>query len=356
MIIDHKSGMRKALRTKPERGRDNGLDLLRIISTVAVILIHVNAQYFIPISGSPSLSDPYYVTESMLNIVTRFSVPCFVMISGAFILGYPPNKDYKKFYLKSFKKIFAPLIVIVTLLFIYDEAVALIRGGSLLAPVKGILSGQYYNLWFMSMLAGLYVFAPFIIMFREQVGRRAFFIVSVAFCLWACVSQAASTQRFPYSIGVVVAFLSYFMLGRAIYDFKGRGKGVLVCFFTAALMFAVTFYVRYRGVSYYLFDAYTNFFSPTVMIASAAIFRAFTVMDIKRDLSWLSSFTFYIYCFHTFVYSALFEFAGSILPENQLLSILAVTLATAVLSFMLAYLFKRIWEAIEKKPRPMKKA
>ena len=85
--------------------RENNYDLLRIISTFAVILIHVNAFY---ISKMTDYASNLYWIGSAINIVTRFSVPCFVMLSGAFLLSNPKNKDYKTFYKKTFSKIFLP--------------------------------------------------------------------------------------------------------------------------------------------------------------------------------------------------------------------------------------------------------
>lgn len=65
--------------------RQNSLDLLRIMATIAVIFIHVNCHYFQNNYDNPICSG-IYVLESFINIIMRFSVPAFVMISGAFNL------------------------------------------------------------------------------------------------------------------------------------------------------------------------------------------------------------------------------------------------------------------------------
>lgn len=71
--------------TSSNSNRLNNYDALRIISTVAVILIHVNWQFFWTKAATPSMS-VNYIVESSINIIARFSVPAFVMISGAFNL------------------------------------------------------------------------------------------------------------------------------------------------------------------------------------------------------------------------------------------------------------------------------
>lgn len=86
---------------KKKINRQGNYDLLRIISTIAVVLIHVNAT----VADSNNISLVGFNICSLINIITRFSVPCFVMLSGAFILNNEKNADYKHFYAKSFYKI-----------------------------------------------------------------------------------------------------------------------------------------------------------------------------------------------------------------------------------------------------------
>ena len=78
-----------------ERYRYNNYDLLRIISTIAVILIHSNFHYFCDRYSTPLLSVNYTV-ESFVNIITRFSVPVFVMLSGGFNLSNEKNENVNK--------------------------------------------------------------------------------------------------------------------------------------------------------------------------------------------------------------------------------------------------------------------
>lgn len=65
------------------KSRQSNFDLLRIISTISVVLIHVNAT----VANSNNISIVGFNICSLINIITRFSVPCFVMLSGAFILN-----------------------------------------------------------------------------------------------------------------------------------------------------------------------------------------------------------------------------------------------------------------------------
>ena len=95
-----------------QAGRQNNYDLLRIISTIAVILIHVNWRYFGSVYTMSETSFAWSM-EAIINIVTRFSVPVFMMLSGAFILQNAENGNAVFFYKKSLKKIFIPFVLAV---------------------------------------------------------------------------------------------------------------------------------------------------------------------------------------------------------------------------------------------------
>ena len=117
--------------------RNNGYDLLRILATIAVVLIHVNAMFFSKRIGENTWQTNYIV-ENIINIVTRFSVPAFMMISGAFALSNPQNADIKRFYCKSIYKIYVPLVLPVLFLMMVSVA----GGASIVSVIKLLLVGD----------------------------------------------------------------------------------------------------------------------------------------------------------------------------------------------------------------------
>ena len=71
----------KILRGGYNQNHENNYDLLRIV----VILIHVNWYRFGERYNTPD-SSLLWTIEALVNIMTRFSVPVFVMLSGAYNL------------------------------------------------------------------------------------------------------------------------------------------------------------------------------------------------------------------------------------------------------------------------------
>ncbi len=170
--------------------RQNNFDLLRILSTFAVVLIHINAV----ISSRYNLNFlADFNAPTLINTVTRFCVPCFVMISGAFILSNKNNANFKKFYSKSFYKLGIPLIIFTIVELAILSLYLLITNCNLLEPITRLVTGNVNTYWFMFMLIGLYFFAPFIIRIKEMISNKCYCIGSIFWMIFACISQGTST-------------------------------------------------------------------------------------------------------------------------------------------------------------------
>lgn len=127
--------------------RQYNYDLLRIISTIAVIFIHANWLYFKSFYENPE-SSITWILLALINIITRFSVPAFVMLSGAFILSNDKNADALGFYKKSLKKIFLPTAMVIVFLVIVQVIVNIVEYNGVIHDLKGVFKGSFYNLWY----------------------------------------------------------------------------------------------------------------------------------------------------------------------------------------------------------------
>lgn len=333
--------------------RDNGIDLLRLLSTIAVILLHVNASVMEPLSGMGTLRFDEAVNH-FINVITRFSVPTFVMVSGAFILHDERNADYKAFYCKSIYKIFLPALLAMVLF----VPISMVDGNSILSVLKAIATGAYYNLWFMHMLLGLYLLTPFIIIVKKAIPDRLYCGTAVVLLCVAVLSQAYSHYQISYSLGVVFSYLSYYLIGNVIYEkmqvYKTPGtkkKIILHPMFLIIIsvsLFVITWLFRLNsGFSYYSINPYVSFFSPTIVLASILVFIAFNNIQVKLNVFRLSSLTFYIYLFHTVCYKVLFLILYRLLPVNELVLIVICTVLTFLASLVIAYCYRWFWNLLD---------
>lgn len=329
--------------------RRHSYDLLRIISTFMVMLIHVNAYYFIPLLSQKTELSFTYVIESIFNIVTRFSVPCFIMISGAFNLQ-ESNKDYKKFYSKIGYKIVVPFLMIAISILMIVEIVTLFRFGykSCFGTLVSFLTGSFMNWWFMYMIIGLYILTPLVARFKEMISPRTFGIVTLVWLFLGFLSQSTTEYGMAYSFGNVFAYLGYYMLGSFIYDNVKTVKRVGLLWIVIIVLWGVTFWVRYLGVSKYVISAYASFFSPTIMISSICVFVFFTNLHFSHNLMKLSGCTYYMYLFHTPIYQLVLSIIGSEVIVNEVVTIIIVSIVTFFLSWFCSRGYQLLWNQMGK--------
>ena len=305
----------------------------------------MNWHYFEHHAFSPSASADY-ILENALNAITRFSVPCFVMISGAFNLQRENNSDAEKFYKKTGWKIFIPVITAMIIFLFYDEVNAIIENTSKVNPIKSIIMGGFYNLWFLYMLAGLYLLTPLLVRLKRILSKKVYRTMTLLLMIWAVGSQAVSSYRVAYTIGIVFAFLGYYLMGDVILNEIELKRRPSFYFIISLLMFGLAFVARFAGITYYLFDAYTNFFSPFIVVASICVFAGTKGIMINHDWSWLSSMTFYIYIFHTLVFSIIFKFTDRVFGNNgEVILIPIIVVVTFIISLGIAVVYDKFWKS-----------
>ena len=137
--------------------REIYFDYLRILAILCVIMIHV--------VGVNWFTTPIYSTNwKILNIydsIARFSVPIFVMISGALFLNKEKEISIKKLYSKNILRLVVTLLFWSLMYSIYANIIiAKTISLSILKLTYLDFINSHYTLWFITMLIGLYMAIP----------------------------------------------------------------------------------------------------------------------------------------------------------------------------------------------------
>lgn len=337
------------LRENKLKKRYGNYDLLRILSTFAVIMIHVNAT--IANENNVSMTDANFC--NFVNVITRFSVPSFVMLSGAFLLQNEANADYKYFYSKSFYKIGVPFIIFLLLITILAEVSSISAGSGFLNPIISLINGTIDNYWFMFMLFGLYFLVPIIIRIKKSISNKCFCIGSFVWCLFAVISQATSTYNVSYSFGVVFSFVGFFLVGNVIRENMSDRKHPCIYFFLSFLLFIIVFILRsVTKYSKFTVNAYLSWFSPLILLASILLFIGFSNINIKINLQKFSSYTYIMYLLHTKVYLLIIKVFDKLIPpfrDSTEIFVVMVTISTFVISLICAAIYNKLWKYFENK-------
>lgn len=341
-----------------EKLRENNYDLLRCVSIIAVIVIHITFGYNIFTYFGQSSS--IYI----INSLVRFAVPCFIMVSGAFMLSDERNKKYKYFYKKALKKILPPLIIFSVFYSIFKY---LTRSDMNFKVVMlELLQGKpHYHMWYMFMLIGLYVLTPLIIRLKGDIGEKNFKKFGIIFLIFAVLSKITSNHYFEWDIGSILCYSSYYIIGYIIrkgsVEKQNNCRGILFIILGIILEIISGYCIYFLTIAD--LEWATNFFeplSPTVVVGSIMIFKGFSLLNIKKDCTKISSYTFSIYLIHVAVWELskkiftkvylyfIYAFDKNVAITNMVVVIIMTIIVFSV-SLILSIIYRNAWKFLNKK-------
>ena len=190
------------------------LDLLRVVATFAVILLHVSAGDFLYLS----FSGDWYIALVYDSLV-RWSVPVFVMISGVLFLN--PNKEITyQDILK--KRVFRLLLAYVfwTLLYVLNGFIMTdFDNFSILHLLRRSIAAPCVHLWFLPMLMGVYLLIPMLRKIAQDIRLLRYaliiWIVFVFVSFFQFVEAFKLVKHFYslFRMNSIVGYSGYFLLG-----------------------------------------------------------------------------------------------------------------------------------------------
>jgi surface polysaccharide O-acyltransferase-like enzyme len=137
--------------------RDVKLDVLRVLSMLAVILIHVTAAY-----ENTNTFNSHDLNSWILGILNQslfWCVPVFFMLSGALLLD-KADEPLSVFYKKRMSKIILPTLFWSAFFLTY---LSIFKDFTLFNIVGSLFKGApFYHLWFMYAIIGVYIFTPYL--------------------------------------------------------------------------------------------------------------------------------------------------------------------------------------------------
>ena len=130
-------------------------DLLRVLATFAVVMIHVTSVILLK-NPIDNISEIYYL---FFNQLSRFAVPAFLFLSGfGLAISTPVVLSFKNFIIKRVVKLL-PLYIIYSLFYLFVTH----KDFSFLNTVKALILGKAcYHLYFVPLVLQFYLIYPFI--------------------------------------------------------------------------------------------------------------------------------------------------------------------------------------------------
>ena len=332
------------------------LDLLRIIACLAVIMCHVSADNWYTLNPS----DFRWQVLNVYDSTVCFCVPAFFMISGACFLN--PNKPlsmkalYKKYLLR---------IVIAYLFWSLAYAVKSYLTSGEVLPFSGALLyilqktiDSHYHLWFLPVLAGMYILTPLLRQITQKPDLTRYFLI--LFLIFGISLPTLQQFDIPYTgivqtvivTEIVTGYAGYFVLGYWLHsrDFSKRFRliafalgllGILACIVVSSI------YSLKENEPVAMLYSYLGL---TTFISAAAVFLFFKyhaprwhwAVRFQRFIKNLSACTFGAYLVHDFFLSALYDSGLHSIAFNTIVAVPALTLAIFIMNIAVSWLIRRI--------------
>ena len=141
-------------------------DAIRLFATVAIVLLHTAAN---GVNRLPQGSPDWWLAN-VLDTACRAGVPLFLMLSGALLLNRS-HQSAKQFYHNRLHKLALPLLLWSLFYLLWSALKAQIKQqpyGFETAAEQLLAGAPYFHLWFIFMLAGVYLLLPLLRRFWQQ--------------------------------------------------------------------------------------------------------------------------------------------------------------------------------------------
>jgi len=293
------------------------LDVARILAVASMVMLHAGSGTWMRLPVTSSGWQASNVYESMV----RWCVPLFVMISGALFLR--PDKDI------SLKRLYGKNVLRIVTAFVFwsvTYAVFTTWGPIQLSrPVSGVGAfiaecvRGHYHMWFLYMIAGLYMIVPFLKKITADKKLTEYFLL-LAFVFAIVIPSLSAIPALADSLAVVAAtkLNLHFVMGYSFYFVGGyylhqnalsrRTKVGLYLLGAAGVLFTwfITNHLSVREGA--AVTRWLEFLCPQTAMTTLAIFVLLrnTVSNIRfrdttvRRILTVSKYSFGVYLVHVF--------------------------------------------------------
>ncbi|MBE5958645.1 MAG: acyltransferase [Lachnospiraceae bacterium] len=339
-----------------QKSRQTEIDVLRFLSIIAVIYIHVCSNGMF----KGYLNSGFHDVCFSLAICC---VPAFFMISGRFFLDSDRDVSVNLLFKK---KIFHLVTVFLVWSGIYT-CYHILTGDYDNLNIFGIIS-QYitgpYHFWFLFSLIGLYILTPFLRLITQNEEILKYFIVLffvlniiesyIIYIPKAGVIVKDFVDRF--SIDMVVGYVGYYMLGYFIYYNRDRisEKTEKNLYILGISMFVLTcsfqIYVDKKGIQLPNAHFIQQYNKINVILYSVALYAFFLkrVAKVqfkertKRLFAKLTELGLGVYIVHALITDLLSRILISNNTSIKYFYLVVYILLTYLLSLILTYVIRKI--------------
>ncbi len=339
-------------------------DALRAMAIIGIVFCHASVSFVTQGIGRPD----FYIA-AFFDCFRDFSIPIFVMLSGALLINR--RDSLFDFFKKRLSRIFIPFLFWVVLYIIYSAHV--IDHGFSLSKAIDIFFGTSSTIgvafWFIWMIVIVY-FLIFIINKIIEFGctkmadfdKKFILVLTVLSVIFIALADFNFINPMSSKITYFISFIAYIIIGYFIANNDYVGSKV-----SAEMMIAATLILSVGFYFYYIFGfvvprsvlanrfVYMSYFNLLLLAMSVSIFLLFKYLSrmqfaerIEKSnfgslIVVISKYSFGIYLCH---YLILYQLKRSLVRfyayQNPLIWIPVLVILTVVISLAILYILNRL--------------
>jgi len=316
-------------RKTAEKPRILYFDVLRALAPVLVVIIHVACR----LGANTDFWGTRFRNMYGLHILCQVCIPIFVMISGALFLDPKRKFDMKK-HLRKYVLRIAILFAVWSIIYAVLEYIFAMNGATpdeRLGNFAARLFGEHYgHLWFLMMLALMYLLVPCLRKITESRALTEYFLIlGIVFCfalptlcdsfdmmrmrsvgdnVVASGALRGMSDMFSYLSGKLgLKFVIYFVLGHYLHRYTPGKKWRIVIYILGILGVVATFVQgiwRARLIGYTGSGADMQNINIGILAYGAALFIFIKQLfgraqKLPRWISFMAKHSFGVYLVHS---------------------------------------------------------
>ena len=341
------------------------IDVLRIISAFAVIIVHVTAN-----DWANAFHDSMWHIYNVYRASVNWCNPVFVMVSGVFFLDpckiLSIEKLYKKYILRIMLAIafWGLFYYLPDIVYGYVCKSGTITGQTWLFVAKKIVFGvPWHHLWYLYMIIGLYMLAPLYRIFSRFASKKDFVYLLLVFVVFGSILPMIKSvlaffhyeSSIYFSVEQAATWTGYFFAGYFFskYEISRKSKYAIYVAGLLSPIFTVLGTACFSAKNNAVTGIFCGAFSPTTVFQSFALFLlvksigrggdfASTKICAKRIVGMFGRTTFGIYLIHAFVLRLCIYVGLTSRFVNPAFAIPLVSALIFIVSFALIFLFRKL--------------
>lgn len=341
--------------------RQYHLDILRIVATVFVVLLHVSAQQWSAAATDSVAWHVYNIGDS----ITRWSVPAFAMISGALFLDPERTISIKSLYTKNVVRLAVAFVVWSLVYAIYKTSAEEFK---FRVFAERVIKGNGH-MWFLLMIIGLYLLVPLLRQLcKDEKCMKYFLLLSFLFNIVAPTVFSNIMPILPESdmktllmfvkpdytmmqMDFVMGYSFYFVLGYYLNSRKQSTAFRIVAYIAAILGVLITIIATHKAsvMLGWKYNAFYSNFSLNVFVQAVGYFVLFKAIPWRvgprggKVLGVLSKCSFGVYLMHELLIGMLYRYFGiSVLTFPAYISVPLLVVGISLVSLVFSFILNKI--------------